>query len=480
MPALLAPVSRLAPWIAAAAVLGVGALAWPYTVDDAFVLARYATRLASGHGWTFVDGPATDGVTGPLGIVPGVTAALFGLDAAVGSKVTGLGAAALAAGLGVRRARKRAIGPLAGWAACGFVAASGTLGVWGAAGLETGLGTLAATGLGLAVTARPRRLGWAALCAAALPALRPELVPFAVVLVLGLIRRDRRAGLAVALALVASLVALALGRWLAFGSLLPMAFSAKPAVAEHGLTYVLSALLFCAGGLAVVPAALGAQRSGRARWIGAALAVHVVAVLAAGGDWMPGYRLFAPVVPLYAWIIGVGVAEVARDRRAGTRVAVAIAIVACVLPALDLVVQLGPVREAGSIREREGRALAVYLDGHARRVALVDIGFLSWVGHFEPVDLAGITDPAIARIAEGHVDAPVTGAMLLGRDVDAIVLSSRTEPTVDEDGRLTSLGGHPTERRLAADDAVRASFRVSHVVRYSQSTWYAVLLRREP
>ena len=475
-----ASISRHAPWIAAAFVVAVGALAWPYTVDDAFVLARYATRLGTGHGWTFVDGAATDGVTGPLGILPGLLAALVGLDALAASKAAGIAAVALAAGLAVRRARKRAIGPLAGWAACGFVAASGTLGVWGGAGLETGLATLAATGLGLAVTARPRRLGWAILSAAAIPALRPELVPFAGVLVLGLLRRDRGAGWLVALALVGSVGALALSRMLAFGSPLPMSLSAKPPSLVNGAQYVLGALVFCAGGLALVPAALGAQRSGRVRWVGGALVVHALAVLVAGGDWMPGYRLLCPVLPLYAWMVGVGIAELARDRGAGTRVAVAIAALACALPALDLVAQLGPVREAGEIREIEGRALAAYLDEHASRVALVDVGFLAWVGHFEPVDLAGITDPEIARIAEGHVDAPVTGAMLLARDVDAIVLSSSSEPIVDDQERLTALGGHPTERRLAVDPAVRAAFRVAHVARYSSSTWYVVLLLREP
>lgn len=474
----LAPVSRWAPWLAAAAVLAVGFAAWPYTVDDAFVLARYASRLASGHGWTFVDGPATDGVTGPLGIVPGALGALVGLEPVSCSKLVGLGSAALATGLAVRRARRRAIGPLAGWTACAFAAASGTIGIWGAAGLETGLATLAATGLALAVTARPRRLGWAVVCAVAIPALRPELVPFAGVLALGLLRRDRSAGLRVVLALGASLAVLALGRALAFGSPLPMALAAKPGSLADGGRYVLSAAAFALGGLALVPAALGAQRSGRVRWVLGALAAHAAAVLVAGGDWMPGYRLFAPILPLQAWIVGVGVAELVRERRAGSRVALAALLLSVALPTLDLVAQLGPVRDAGAAREREGRALAAFLDAHATRVALVDVGFLAWVGHFEPVDLAGITDPEIARISRGHVDAPVTGAMLLDRGVDAIVLSSRSEPALDADGNLTALAGHPTERRLAVDPAVRASFRVAHRLRYSSSTWYVVLLGR--
>lgn len=473
------PVSRISPWLAAGAVLIVGAIAWPYTVDDAYVLGRYATRLATGHGWTFVDGPATDGVTGPLGLLPGTLAALVGLDAVAASKIAGLLAVAFVTGLAVRRARRRAIGPLAGWTAGGFVVVSGTLGIWGGAGLETGLATLAATGLGLAVTARPPRVGWAIVAMLAIPGLRPELVPFALVLGLGLVRRDRAAGGKVLAALVVSLTVVALARLFAFGSPLPLSFAAKPAVLANGAGYVGRALVLCAGGLALLPAILGAARSGRVQLIGLALGVHVVAVVVAGGDWMPGYRLLCPVLPLYAWMVGVGVAELARERRSGTRGAVVMAVLSCALPALDLAVQLPLAREAGASRETEGRALATYLDEHASRVALVDVGFLSSVGHFEPVDLGGITDPAIGRISEGHVDAPVTAEMLEVREVDAIVLSSRSEPGVDAEGHLTALAGHPTERRLAMDPGVRERFTVAHVVRYSSSTWYVVLLRRE-
>ncbi|MCZ7684272.1 MAG: hypothetical protein M5U28_38060 [Sandaracinaceae bacterium] len=40
--------ARAVPWLAGAAVLGLGGAAWPFTIDDAFVLARYAERIAGG------------------------------------------------------------------------------------------------------------------------------------------------------------------------------------------------------------------------------------------------------------------------------------------------------------------------------------------------------------------------------------------------------------------------------------------------
>ena len=135
-------------------------------------------------------------------------------------------------------------------------------------------------------------------------------------------------------------------------------------------------------------------------------------------------------------------------------------------------------RDAGTSREHRGRALASYLDDHAQRVALIDVGFLSYVGHFTPVDLGGITDPSIGMLPGGHADKPVTGAMLGERDVDAIVLHSSAEPAVDGEGRLTALAGHPLERRLAMDGDGRRAFRVAQVFRYADGYHYVVLERR--
>jgi hypothetical protein len=61
---------RAAVVVTIIAILAVGLCAWPYTVDDAFIVARYARRLADGRGYTFNLGPPSDGVTGPLWLLP--------------------------------------------------------------------------------------------------------------------------------------------------------------------------------------------------------------------------------------------------------------------------------------------------------------------------------------------------------------------------------------------------------------------------
>src|SRR6185369_10374100 len=152
--------------------------------------------------------------------------------------------------------------------------------------------------------------------------------------------------------------------------------------------------------------------------------VHLACVLLAGGDWMPGFRLFAPVIPAYAWLVGVGVSDLARRPGIGARGAWVLAILVCAIPALDLVVEIPAVRAAGVARETAGRALAAELRARAHRIALVDIGYLGFASDLPVVDLAGVTDPSIGHLEGRHGEKPVPFALLVQRDVDAIVLHS--------------------------------------------------------
>src|SRR5262245_60574303 len=176
---------RAAVVVTIIAILAVGLCAWPYTVDDAFIVARYARRLALGQGYTFNPGPPTDGVTGPLWLLPGWLASLAGLDAVRAAKLAGLVCTALAGALLVQRLTRRRYGTRYACAAALLLACQPTLGAWGVAGLETGAATLAVTIAWLALSARPRVQRWTLAAAlAVLPWLRPELTLVAALLAL--------------------------------------------------------------------------------------------------------------------------------------------------------------------------------------------------------------------------------------------------------------------------------------------------------
>lgn len=475
--------ARAAPLLSAALVVAIGAIAFPYTVDDAYVLARYAARLAAGRGWTMIDGAPTDGVTGPLAIVPGFVAASLGADPVIASKLVGLLCGALAAGLACRAATRHALGGPSAWLVALIAGGGAALGIWCVAGLETGMAALAATIASLSAIARPRPRGLVlGASIAALAWLRPETAVLAAALLAGAAARDRRqAALALALAALGAGSVIAF-RLALFGAPLPLAWDAKPGEVLRGVLYVARALVIVTGLLAgVVLAWLAARRSRGLRLLGAALVAHLVAVLLAGGDWMPGFRLIAPIVPAYALLAGVGGARaLALSRGARRRLALALVALSIAVPSIDLAVQVPAARDAGATRERVGAPLARDLAALAgeRPVALVDVGYLPYAGGFDVVDLGGITDPSIGRRAGGHLAKDVEPELIASRGARVIVLRSFVAPRIGADGTIEALAGEPVERRIAGSAWLREHFRVARVAPWSASYHYVVLVSR--
>jgi len=473
---------------AATAIVAVAISAWPFTVDDAYIVARYASRIAAGDGYTMDDGPPTDGVTGPLWLVPMILARLLGsADPIAWAKIAGVICAALAAIAVVERARSRAGGRRAATAVAALVACGPTIGIWSVAGLETGAATLAMTVAALAATARPLPRG--VVCGVALGALawlRPEAAVAGIVLVATLAMRDRARAFVAASVAGAVALGVVLFRVGLFGDPVPMSFQAKPGAPDDGFFYVLRAVVVSTSVIGVGLAAVAVRRGRDGdRAIGAALVAHLAAVTFAGGDWMPGYRLVAPVLPMYALLAGEGAAALARARRlpGGRRgrafALVALVAVTCALPAVDLLAELPAVRDAGRTREAVARPLARWLAVYARRVALVDVGYLAYESGLPVVDLGGLTDPRIARAPGGHLSKQIDAGLFALLAPDTIVLHAASEPVVTRDGSLWTLpSAYPVERRVATFDWVRSSFRVVRVVRYSPGYVYVVLARQ--
>jgi arabinofuranosyltransferase len=461
------------PLVGGAVTVALGGAAWPYTVDDAFVLGRYAKRLVAGAGYTMNDGPPTDGITGPLGVVPAVVGeALLG-DPVGASKAVGLAATASAVAVVARAARDRAHAAVTVLLAL----VGSTPIVWAVGGLETGLATLALTLAMLGAVGDPRRGALTGGAIAALAWLRPELAPVCGLLLVALARRERRAGaVAISLALLGALSIVAF-RLALFETPLPLSAQAKPPDLAHGAEYVARAWIVQLGLGGPVVVWLGAREGGRAeRLVLGAVLVHLAALVLAGGDWMPGFRLLAPLLPWYAWLAA---GPIAARLAAGRRAAALGLLMACALvPALDSALQLGPILDAGRARDTAGVELADWIGGRARRVALVDVG---WVGfrapHLEVIDLGGITDPAIGRLPGGHLDKWIDPGTLRARDPDLVVLHSAAPPHVDARGRLRWLAGYPVEQRVARMAWLEAQWRVARVVRYAPDYHYVVLER---
>jgi hypothetical protein len=487
---------RAAALMTIAAILVVGLCAWPYTVDDAFIVARYASRLARGLGYTFNDGPPSDGVTGPLWLLPGFLATRLRLDPVAAAKALGLGCVALACGGLVNRLSKRGRGTTYASSAAALFACQPDLGGWGVAGLETGAATLALTSAWLLLTARPKISQRALLggLLGILPWLRPELLAVVCVfwMVAGWRLGWRRAAPVFALSAIGTL-ALVTFRGTYFGDPLPLAYHAKQGALKNGLEYGARGVLLVLGIFGVFLAVRG-WRVGR--WddrLGTIVfVVHAIAVVLAGGDWMPGFRLFVPVLPIALGVVAVGLvrpeprqgpprrsrmSDVGGKRYAGYG-RLACAVGAMLILAIDLGTRIPEWRAAGVSREEIGRELAAALKQSAHRVALVDIGYLGYVSGVETVDLGGITDPEIGRLPGGHLSKLVSDTLLSRRDPDALILHSAQPPLIAADGRLLAISGYPVEQRVAAGAWVRSRFRVALERTYAPHYHYVLLLTR--
>jgi hypothetical protein len=407
-----------------AALLGLGAALplclalWGFTVDDALITARMASHLAAGHGYRFnVGGPVVDAVT-PLGFAhllallgPAEPLAMLERARWLGL-VAWLGAAAYL-GVLLGRPTRRTLTLL------GLIALSAPLGAWASAGMETGFVTALCT---LALRQGP--LG--GLAAGLSAGLRPELVPWAVTLTIGRSAPTVPGRIGAALLALGPALLVALVRSVVFGTPTPLSLAAKAPDLDKGLFYASFALLQSGIPLLLLaPRALVCvDREGRA--LAAALGAHFVALILAGGDWMPLFRLLVPVLPT-ALLAAVKLAP-----HAGVPWFYGRALLAAGFSLQVLVVTAWSGRSVHANRTALIERARPLLAG-AERVATPDAG---WVGAATPgpvLDLAGVTDPAVAMLPGGHTSKRIPEVMLTdrGADVWTLLLAPGTNPADD-------------------------------------------------
>jgi len=271
------------------------------------------------------------------------------------------------------------------------------------------------------------RSRWAPLAQGCAAAWRPELLPWAVGVSLARAlaeggnqegdaqgRRLGRIAEGVLLAIAPAAV-MAGVRWATFGTPVPLAATAKPSDFSAGLQYALGGLLL--SGPPWLLLGFGAYRrlAPRARiWL-YGFAVHWLAVILAGGDWMSFFRLFVPVLPSVIWL-GAELQERSNLRALWARAAL-------VLGSSSLVwfYKAEDARAVVSAREELIESARPALRSSSV-VAAVDVGWVGAATSATVVDLAGVTDPLIAPLPGGHTTKRVPSSLLIQRRVDTLVL----------------------------------------------------------
>lgn len=333
------------PVAAGLAALAVGvALTFNYTADDPLITLRYASNLLHGHGPVFNVGERAEGYSSPLHLLVATVALVVpGGHGLLKLKVLSLLAAALTIGAADRLGRRLELALPWRVAACAVIGASSIFAISAGNGLETTLTALLVTLLTTALVTS-RNPGWrsvAGVTAALLVLSRPEGIAVVVAMAAACVvqpgsRRVRDLAWAAPAGMVVAMSTIL--RLAYYGEPVANTYYAKrlgPRVAIHDArTYLLSVtgnawshshgllLAAIAGtGCAVL---LGVALVSRPATLIVAGAVGAQAafVVAAGGDWMPGGRFLAPVLPDLFVVLAVGVVALADRTNGVARTAV--------------------------------------------------------------------------------------------------------------------------------------------------------------
>jgi hypothetical protein len=146
--------------------------------------------------------------------------------------------------------------------------------------------------------------------------------------------------------------------------------------------------------------------------------------------------------------------------------------------AVLLVLARGPAARGVGFQRAELIREARPLLASARRIATLDVG---WVGAATPahiVDLAGVTDPTVARLPGGHTTKRLPDSFLESRDIDALVLLADDAGTWPNhhfaravEARIVSLPG--AERFRAVGSVPLLGTRQAYVVARRMSEAHA-------
>ncbi|EHR59104.1 hypothetical protein [Saccharomonospora cyanea] len=499
-------------------------LAYATIAGDAYVTFRYARNVAEGYGAVYNPGEYVEGYANFLWmIVVALPGAVFDDSDAIVATAVALGiASALGCVLLAYRLTNRIVllarpggpgMPGLGVVAAALTAGSSSLSAYGASGLEAPLFVLLTLMLCLALAAG--RAVVAGVVAALAVMTRPEGLVLAVVglawFAVEAVRRRQAGSTAVAyvVGVVVLLVPWTVWRLTIYEHLLPNVVVSRwkggwsdrlaggwEYVAEFALAYQ----AFVA--LAVTALALLLTRRGvpesvaRARsvvWLLVALAVgHVVGVLAAGGGWMPAWRLLAPVPVLLA-IVGTAayglfvVTSPAREAptsaepepRSPLARRRTVSVVTMALCGLSLVVTMVHPRALPAMHELRASAdqlaeVGRWLDESLPAGTVIsthNTGALAYEAgpSIVVVDVFGRTDEHIAR--EGEPLRVAGHSVYLTRDFDYVVNTRSPAVAVEE-------SGYTTEQECGINPAYAGLYEVASFRREGTPYWVSVYVRR--
>ncbi|AXB45882.1 hypothetical protein [Amycolatopsis albispora] len=478
--------------------------------EDAFISFRYSQNIAEGHGAVFNAGERVEGYSNFLWVVlVAIPKTLFGFDIVRTASVLGV-LCALACVLAAYFTVNRVVTETPGLGVAAAILTAGATGLaaYGPSGLETPLFVLLALLMCHALAAG--RAVVAGVVVALATMTRPDGVVLAVVAGLWLVNAAARGRVTwwwpggFTLGALVLVVPWTAWRVTYYGHLVPNAVAAKLGGSlgwqlEQGWTYLSSFALVHQGYLLIAVAGVTAllrrrreltaeEKRGRsAGWLVFALGfAYLLFMTYAGGDWMPAWRLLAPVpvlfavgaVAAYGVVTGAVPSPRPRTQPVGGKLVPAVALGLCLLSflvsamspsALPLMHEwrgkIAQMEEVGSwLGERlpPGTVISTYANGALSYRAGTQLVV---------VDVLGLTDEHIAR--EGHRDETLGPVGHIANDYDYVVNGRRPALAV------TTGSGYSDRQRCGADPVYAALYSVATFRREGTDHWIAVYPRAE-
>jgi arabinofuranosyltransferase len=213
-----------------------------------------------------------------------------------------------------------------------------------------------------------------------------------------------------------------------------------PIYALLGIKYTLAGIAGTVGiiGLGVLALPSLIRSSSEVRFLSIYCAAYLLFITISGGDWMPGFRFFVPVLPLLWTLCTVGALRLvtaALPALAPRTIAVAVAILALAsfmggrsLSRAQLEYPTG-IKQRTWITSPERVSVAKELSRIVSPGSTVAIGECGYIPYFAPgvrfLDLFGLMDPRIARLPGPHF-GKLTLDHFLRRDADYYLMMTRT------------------------------------------------------
>jgi hypothetical protein len=385
---------------------------FPFRLDDAFILLRYANNVRHHNGWVFNAGERVEGFTSPAMVAIESVLLHFDVNGLWWAKALGLVSGVLLFIGAIRIARMFDGSSIAWIVAAFFVAISMPLAVGSVNGLETA--PFAACCVWGLILAQSTDRGWRVVGGILLGGavcFRPDgALAFAAALAVALFRRQ---WLGLFLSWAAIALPVTLVRYLYFGSLTTNTYLAKIAPDavnrwESGVDYLLrfgATPALIAGLVALIALTLKRVEARSFALFAVAWTIYVVWT---GGDWVPRGRFFVPIIPILAAGLGAGLAQAglwlfrSQAQPATWAAGLAVLFVLVCLPSAwadtsETHQQINTLTR-GSLdgRERLGRWLH-RATSPRDTVALFDVGEVGYESHIPTIDTGGLTDRSVAE-----------------------------------------------------------------------------------